>query len=116
MVASISAWIFAISLRPISWICAGVRVEGGELEDFGLVVGLAVGEVFGGERGLRVGNVIVAEEGEELAIDGDDVGLDGGGGLGAEAGLVGRGDGRGHLFEGLVVDGGLGRFGFGDGD
>ena len=114
--ASISAWILAISARPIWWICVGGQVEGGELEDLGLVVGLAVGEVFGGERGLGVGDVVVAEEGEEFAVDGDDVGLDGGGGLGAEPGLVGRGDGGGHLLEGLVVDGGLGRFGFGDGD
>ncbi len=78
----------------------GREGEGGEFQDLGLVVGLAVGEIFGGERGLRVGDIVVAEEGEQLTIDGDDAGLDGDGGIGTEPGLIGHRDGRGHLLEG----------------
>ncbi len=79
----------------------------GELEDFGLVVGLAVGQRLRRKRGLRVRNVVVAEEREQVGVGGDDTALDRGGGLGAQLRLLSIGDARGHLCEGFEVDGAL---------
>lgn len=58
----------------------GCEGGGGVFEDLVLVVVLAVGEVFGGERSDGVGDVLVVVEGEEGGVGGDDFCADGFGG------------------------------------
>jgi hypothetical protein len=81
---------------------AGGQVGGGELADQEVVIGLAVGQVRGGDGPAGSGQVFVREEARELAVGGNHVLADGGLALGAQPCLLGRGDAVGNLEEGLV--------------
>ena len=45
-----------------------ILIERGELQDSRAIVGLAIGQVVGGERGTRAGKIIIAEKRQKLAI------------------------------------------------
>ena len=75
------------------------KAGGGVAADGGLVAALAAGQGFNGERGAAGGHVVGGDEGGELLIGGQHLGVDGGGDAVGQAGFIGRGEACGKLLE-----------------
>ncbi len=91
------------------------HVGGGELQDLGLVVGLAVGQRIGAQRRLGVGDILVVEEAEQGLVGRDHLAADRLDRLRFQLRLLGGGDVVGELGEGAEEDGVFRRLGLGDG-